>query len=107
MLKAVVSAATITATITAVQGAATALDSDGSSSYESYSSPSDSGSDGCEDAAARAVLSPDLSCTRTFMMQDTCNSLQMPMSASVDANALSDLPAMYSPLRLLSMMRWR
>ena len=62
---------------------------------------------GCDVAAESADSSPDFSCIRTFMTQDKCSSLQMPMSASAEAKALSDLPAIKSPVRLLSMMSWR
>ncbi len=63
--------------------------------------------EGCDVAAESADSSPDFSCIKTFMTHDTCSSLQMPMSASAEAKALSDLLAMNSPVRLLSMMSWR
>ncbi len=63
--------------------------------------------EGCDVAAVSADSSPDFSCIRTFMTHDACSSLPMPMSASAEAKALSDLLAMNSPVRLLSMMSWR
>jgi len=59
---------------------------------------------GWRHAAASAASSPDFSCISTSKMRLACNSLEIPMSPSVFANALSDLLAMYLPVRLLSTM---
>ena len=62
---------------------------------------------GWRHAAASAASSPDFSCISTSKMRVTCNSLEMPMSPSAVAKALSDLLAMYLPVRLLSTMSLR
>ncbi len=59
---------------------------------------------GWQHAAASAVSSPDFSCISTSKMHLACNFFEMPMSSSVVAKALSELPAMYLPVRLLSAM---
>ncbi len=62
---------------------------------------------GWQHAAASAASSPDFSCISTSKMQLACNFFEMPMSANVVAKALSELLAMYLPVRLLSMMSLR